>query len=142
MKKIIIVLILLNFTLSCSKKVNHITSETSKEIVELLDFQDIENEFKDAYGLMLSAEFPNLSEEDKKLALNEVKNEEMTNAIAKIYDENFSEDELQQILIFLKTEAGKKWIGNRMKINMQIQSERNKIYEKIDAKASQLSSGN
>jgi len=84
MKKIIMVLILLNFTLGCSKKVNHITSEPSKEIVELLDFQNIENEFKDAYGLMLSAKFPNLSEKDKKLALNEVKNEEMTNAIAKI----------------------------------------------------------
>lgn len=141
-KNICLIISVLFLIISCHKEVNPISNSSSEEIVELMNSIETEKEFKNAYGMMLSSQFPNLTEGEINIALNQVQNKEMVGAIAKVYEQTFSEKELQVILSFLKTDAGKKWSDNQLVIMQKIEEERNKIYQKIDEKAIELNSNN
>ena len=127
MKKILLLIILFFVTNFYSQS----KQEKIKELIALSGVFNMSEEVKNQFMLEFKKRYPHVPETEWKQISTKIDANELINQNIEIYGKYFSENEIDDLLKFYKTDLGKKLMKNSIGISNEIRGNSVKWVEKI-----------
>lgn len=118
MKNILILLFLLNFTISYSQS----KAVKVKELMSLMGQQNLSSNLNTIFIDQFKQKYPKVDEGFWKKMENEINVNSLIDISTSVYEKNFSDKEIDELLKFYKSPLGKKMVQNAPMIMQEIES--------------------